>query len=77
MSVLPRLNYYDQERTNQMNIYEEQHLQNKLDEITDRVGQLMLDIILVSVKQVSREFQAYEDIEDCRREVYQTRNNPF
>jgi hypothetical protein len=42
-----------------MNIYEEQHLQNKLDEITDRVGQLMLDVILVSVKQVSREFQAY------------------
>ena len=60
-----------------MNIYEEQHLQHKLDEITDRVGQLMLDIILVSVKQVSREFQAYEDIEDCRREVYQDRKNPF
>ena len=52
----------------------------KLDEIADRVGQLMLDIILVSVKQVSREFQAYEDIEGCRREVYQDyqdRKNPF
>jgi hypothetical protein len=63
-----------------MNIYKEQHLQNKQDEITDRVRQTMSDIILVSVKQVPREFQAYEDIEDCRRGVYQDyqdRKNPF
>jgi ATP-dependent RNA circularization protein (DNA/RNA ligase family) len=50
-----------------MNIYEEQHLEQKLDEITNQIGQLVLDIILVSVKQVSREYQAYEDIEDSRR----------
>lgn len=52
---------------NQMNIYEEQHLEQKLDEITDQIGHLLLDIILVSVKQVSREYQSYEDIEDSRR----------
>jgi hypothetical protein len=52
---------------NQMNIYEEQHLEQKLDAITDQIGQLLLDIILVSVKQVSREYQSYEDIEDSRR----------
>ena len=50
-----------------MNIYEEHHLEQKLDAITDQIGQLLLDIILVSVKQVSREYQAYEDIEDSRR----------
>ena len=50
-----------------MNIYEEQHLEQKLDEITDQIGQLLLDIILVSVKQVSREYQSYEEIEDSRR----------
>lgn len=50
-----------------MNIYEEQHLEQKLDAITDQIGQLLLDIILVSVKQVSREYQSYEDIEDSRR----------
>jgi ATP-dependent RNA circularization protein (DNA/RNA ligase family) len=60
-----------------MNIYEEQHLEQKLDEITNQIGYLMLDIILISVKQVSREYQAYEDIEDCRREVASERNNPF
>ena len=50
-----------------MNIYEEQHLEQKLDEITDQIGHLLLEIILVSVKQVSREYQAYEDIEHCKR----------
>jgi ATP-dependent RNA circularization protein (DNA/RNA ligase family) len=50
-----------------MNIYEEQHLEQKLDEITDQIGHLLLDIILVSIKQVSREYQSYEDIEDSRR----------
>ena len=60
-----------------MNIYEEQLLQHKLDEITDQIGQLMLDIILVSVKQASREFQAYADIEECRREARQNKKDPF
>ena len=50
-----------------MNIYEEQHLEQKLDEITDQIGHLLLEIILVSVKQVSREYQAYEDIEYAKR----------
>jgi ATP-dependent RNA circularization protein (DNA/RNA ligase family) len=50
-----------------MNIYEEQHLEQKLDEITNQIGHLLLDIILVSVKQVSREYQSYEDIEESRR----------
>jgi len=50
-----------------MNIYEEQHLEQKLDEITNQIGHLLLDIILVSVKQVSREYQSYEEIEDARR----------
>ncbi len=59
-----------------MNIYEEQRLEQKLDEITNQVGQLILDIILVSIKQVSREYQTYEDLEDSRREVIADRN-PF
>jgi len=59
-----------------MNIYEEQCLEQKLDEITNQIGQLMLDIILVSIKQVSREYQTYEELEDCRRGVTADRN-PF
>lgn len=60
-----------------MNIYDEQDLEQKLDEITDRIGRLVLDIILVSVKQVSREYQTYEELEDTRRSVAADRNNFF
>ena len=62
-----------------MNIYEEQHLEQKLDEITDQIGHLLLEIILVSVKQVTREYQAYEDIEHCKRPdiPLRDRNNFF
>ena len=60
-----------------MNIYEEQDLDQKLEEITDCIGRLVLDIILVSVKQVSREYQTYEDLEDTRRSVSADRNNFF
>ena len=60
-----------------MNIYEEQNLEQKLEEITSQIGHLVLDIILVSIKQVSREYQTYEDIEDCRRSVVSDKNNIF
>jgi len=62
-----------------MYIYEEQHLEQKLDEITDQIDRLLLEIILVSVKQVSREYQAYEDIEYCKRPdiAPRDRNNFF
>jgi hypothetical protein len=39
-----------------------------------QIGQLLLDIILVNVKQVSREYQSYEDIEDSRRPAMPDRN---
>ena len=42
-------------------------------------GHLLREIILVSVKQVSREYQAYEDIEYRKRPDIppQDRNNSF
>jgi hypothetical protein len=60
-----------------MNIYEEQNLELKLEEITSQIGHLVLDMILVGIKQVSREYQSYEDIEDCRRSVVSDKNNIF
>ena len=60
-----------------MNIYEEQNLEQKLEEITSQIGHLVLDMILVGIKQVSREYQSYEDIEDCRRSVVSDKNNIF
>ena len=60
-----------------MNIYEEQNLELKLEEITSQIGHLVLDMILVGIKQVSREYQSYEDIEDCRRSVVSDKNSIF
>ncbi|RNC67965.1 MAG: hypothetical protein ED859_12180 [Desulfuromonadales bacterium] len=60
-----------------MNIYEEQCLEQKLDEITSHIGHLILDIILTSVKMAAREYQTYGDWEDSRRDVTSNRNDPF
>lgn len=60
-----------------MNIYEEQCLEQKFDEITSQLGHLILDIILTSVKTVSREYQSYEDWEDSRRTMSSNKNDPF
>ena len=49
-----------------MNIYEEEQLEQKLDELTDTIGQLVLGIILFSVKKVSREYMTYSDIKDSQ-----------
>jgi hypothetical protein len=58
-----------------MNIYEEQNLEQKLDEITDQIGHLVLDIILISLKKVSREYQTFDDIADSRWSAASTKNN--
>ncbi len=60
-----------------MNIYEEQNLEQKLEEITDQIGHLVLDIILVSLKKVSSECQIYGDIKDSQWSVSRTKSNSF
>ena len=56
-----------------MNIYEEQNLEQKLEELTDQIGHLVLDIILVTLKKVSREYQIYGDIKDSQWTVTTTK----
>ncbi len=50
-----------------MNIYEEEIVENKFNEITDKIGFLMLDLILISLKKISRENQIYSDFADVIR----------
>jgi len=50
-----------------VNIYEEEMVEKKFDEITDQIGHLMLDLLLISIKKVARENQIYSDFEDVKR----------
>lgn len=47
-----------------MNIYEEATVEQKFEELTDQIGYLLLDLLLISVKKVVRENQVYSDFAD-------------
>ena len=49
-----------------MNIYEDEGLEQKLEELTDLAGQLMLDILLVSLRKVVRENQIFREFAEAR-----------
>lgn len=45
-----------------MNIYEEQELEKNLEEITSRIGYLILDLTLIALKKLNRENAIYNAI---------------
>ena len=49
-----------------MNIYEDEQLQRKLNELTDQLGHLFLDMLLISLKKVNHENILFKDFEDAR-----------
>ena len=49
-----------------MNIYEDEQLENKLNELTDQLGTLMLNMLLVSLKKINRESEIFQEFEDAR-----------
>ncbi|MBT9438442.1 MAG: hypothetical protein GAS50_04530 [Desulfobacterales bacterium] len=49
-----------------MNIYEDEQLQKKLNELTDQLGHLFLDMLLISLKKVNHENILFKDFEDSR-----------
>ena len=49
-----------------MNIYEDEGLEEKLEEITDLIGQLMLDMLLVSLRKIGSEHQIYSELAETR-----------
>jgi hypothetical protein len=54
-----------------MNIYEDEGLEQKLEELTDLAGQLILDILLVSLRKVVREHQAFRELAEDKWPVAQ------
>jgi hypothetical protein len=49
-----------------MNIYEDEHLEQKLRELSDQLGLLLLDFLLVSLKKISAENLILTEFEDCK-----------
>ena len=49
-----------------MNIYEDELLEKKLEEFTDLLGHLLLDLLLVSLKKMAKENQVFCDFADSK-----------
>jgi len=49
-----------------MNIYEDEGLERKLDEMTDLVGELVLDMVLVSLQKLGEEYQIYREFAETK-----------
>lgn len=60
-----------------MNIYEEDNLEQKLDDLTDQMGHLILDIILASVRQVARQYHTYEEFTEAKSPNPPYKHDPF
>ena len=50
-----------------MNIYEDEQLERKLNELTDELGSLVLDMLLVSLKKINHESIIFQELEDARK----------
>ncbi len=52
-----------------MNIYEDEQLDQKFEKITDLMADIILDIILVSLKKINNENLIFQDINEVRLET--------
>lgn len=59
-----------------MNIYEDEQLEIKLNELTDQLGYLLLDLLQVSLKKINRENRIFQEFEDARN-IPDGKNVPF
>lgn len=59
-----------------MNIYEDGALENKLEELSDQLGYLVLDLLVLSLKKVVREEGIFSEIMDCKLDTPH-RKEPF
>jgi ATP-dependent RNA circularization protein (DNA/RNA ligase family) len=50
-----------------MNIYEDEQVEKKLNELTDELGTLMLDMLVVSLKKINHESKIFQEFEDARK----------
>ena len=52
-----------------MNIYDDEAVERKLEELSDQVGYLVLDLLVLSLKKVIREHGIFSDIMDAKLSV--------
>jgi len=49
-----------------MNIYQEEELEEKIEQLVEQLGYLMMDIILMSFKKINTENQLLKELLDAR-----------
>jgi hypothetical protein len=49
-----------------MNIYEDEELDKKLEQITDQMGRFILDVVLVSLKKINNENLIFQEFNEVR-----------
>jgi len=49
-----------------MNIYQEEELEERIEQIVEQLGYLMMDIILMSFKKINNENQHLKELLDAR-----------
>ncbi len=49
-----------------MNIYEDEQLERKLNDLTDQLGNLVMDMLLVSLKKINHESEIFKEFEDAK-----------
>lgn len=76
MSDWPQLNYSKRRWENEMNIYEDEMLEQKLDEISNQMGHLVMDILLMSLKRLGDQNQVFNDFTEARLAT-DPKNDPF
>jgi hypothetical protein len=59
-----------------MNIYEDEQLETKLNELTDQLGSLVLDLLIVGLKKINNESEIFQEYEDARTNPH-NRSVPF
>jgi 2-phospho-L-lactate transferase/gluconeogenesis factor (CofD/UPF0052 family) len=52
-----------------MNIYENEELDQKLEKITDLMGDFILDVVLVSLKKINNESLIFQEFNEVRLEA--------
>ena len=57
-----------------MSIYEDEQYETKMDRITDRMAELILDLISMAIEKIDHENQIYEDFLDLRLETKNDRS---
>ena len=52
-----------------MNIYEDETLEQKLDELSDQVGLLVLDLLFAGVQKLRRETLIFQEFSEAKAEA--------